>query len=91
MEHFVQRFQYGVLRAYSSRQNFMNLIHEAIVQFGRDVDNLSAAYNKTPAYLILTPASGDPDRTSSRDQVAENFMTRWDSIVTETDTKLTHL
>ena len=87
IEHFMQRLQLGVLRAISSRIHFGTLMHEAVDQFGRDLANLRCSYNETPAYSILIEAPGP--LTSKL--VANRFMTQWESIVSETDTKLTHL
>lgn len=89
VEHFVQRLQLGVLRAYSSRSNFHNFIQEAICRFEKDMDHLVNAprCSDPPAYLTLAASADYP----SRQQMAQRFMMSWESIVTETDTKLTRL
>ena len=84
MEHFVVRLQLGVLRAYSSRNNFLLFIDDAMRQFHRDLANMRSPYMEKPAYLHLP----SPHSNSS---MAVDFMTQMESLVTQTDTKLTHL
>ena len=90
MEHFIQRLQLGVLKSYSSRTNFHNFIHEAISQFEKDMNRLVNAprCTETPACSMIMSSSFS---TSNRRQMARRFMTNWESIVTDTDTKLTRL
>ena len=87
MDHFVQRLQYGVLRAYASRNHFLTFIHEALFTFEKDLMNIISGLTKTdyPVYLSLS----NPQSKSS--QVAQTFMTNWESIIKETDTKMTRL
>lgn len=83
VEHFVVRLQLGVLRAYSSRNNFLLFIDDAMRQFHRDLANMRSPYMEKPAYLHLP----SPHSNSS---MAVDFMTQMESLVTQTDTKLTH-
>lgn len=93
VEHFVQRLQLGVLRAYSSRTNFHNFIQEAIGRFEKDMGYLVNAPNHTelPAYYVLVASDSSLAAAAARHQMAQRFMTNWESIVSETDTKLTRL
>ena len=79
------RLQLGVLRAYSSRNNFTTFIHDAIRQFDKDFDNLCTPYIENPAYFELLPSP------KCQNIVAHHLMVQMESIVTETDTKLTRL
>lgn len=83
VEQFLQRLQLGVLRAYSSRNNFSKYINDAIRQFHKDISHIYSSYIENPAYLHL------PTRKSST--VAHDFMSQMESVVAQTDTKLTHL
>ena len=87
IEHFVQRLQYGVIRAYWSRNHFHRFILEAASHFERDVNDvlLFPKDAAPPAYISLARACAD------RQQVAERFMIDWQSVVDETETKLTRL
>lgn len=91
VDHFVQRLQLGVLRAYSSRTNFHSFIQEAISQFEKDMARLvnAAKCTEIPACFMALDAASSA--ICNRQQMAQRFMTNWESIVTETDTKLTRL
>lgn len=91
MEHFVQRLQHGVTRAYWSRNHFQVLVREALAQFERDLNAvLALALNaRPPAYVSLHRASRRD--CAHEQQVAQRFMTDWESVINETDTKLTRL
>ena len=87
MDHFVQRLQYGVLRAYASRNHFLTFIHEAILTFEKDLVNIiQGPKTEYPVYLSLSSQS-----QSKPSVVAQRFMANWESIIKETDTKLTNL
>jgi len=83
VEQFLQRLQLGVLRAYSSRNNFSTYINDAIRQFHKDISHIYSPYIGNPAYLSLP--------TQKNSAVARDFMSQMESIVTQTDTKSTHL
>ena len=83
VEHFIQRLQHNVLRAYFSRTRFHLLIQEAIRQFETDVQHVSSPTADVPVYLALV--------SPSPQQVAQRFMATWETLIAETDTKLTHL
>ena len=94
-EHFMQRLQHNVLRAYYSRSHFPALIQEAIRIFERDLKNVMSSASSSddpiadvPVYLALASTTA---ATSNAQQVAHRFMTHWESVIVETDTKLTHL
>lgn len=91
VDHFAQRLQLGVLRAYSSRTNFHSFIQEAISQFEKDMARLvnAAKCTEIPACFMALDAASSA--ICNRQQMAQRFMTNWESIVTETDTKLTRL
>ncbi|XP_057365857.1 uncharacterized protein LOC130686728 [Daphnia carinata] len=89
VEHFVQRLQLGVLRAYASRTNFHNFIQEAISQFEKDMARLVNAWKCTAIPTCSMALDADSSAICNRQQMAQRFMTNWESIVTETDTKLT--
>jgi len=93
LEHFVQRLQHNVLRAYFSRTRFQGLIQEAIRQFESDVQHVSSSSSSSsslnsdlPVYLALLSSL-----KSASQQVSQRFMATWETVITETDTKLTHL
>jgi len=82
VEQFLQRLQLGVLRAYSSRNSFLMYISDAIRQFHKDVSHIYSPYIENPAYFHL------PTQKSSA--FARDFMSQMESVVSQTDTKLTH-
>lgn len=92
LEHFVQRLQHNVLRAYFSRTRFQGLIQEAIRQFESDIQHVSSSSSSSslnsdlPVYLALISSL-----KSASQQVSQRFMATWETVITETDTKLTHL
>ena len=93
VELFVQRLQIGVLKAYSSRAHFHHLIQEAISRFDTDMDHLAngggsggSGGTATVGGCLLVTA--DP---ALRQDMGQRFMNDWESIVNETDTKLTRL
>lgn len=90
-EHFIQRLQHNVLRAYFSRTRFPALIQEAIRQFETDLANVLSltTYPNADVPVYLTLASS-PSQSSSQ-EVAQRFMNSWETVIAETDTKLTHL
>lgn len=87
MDHFVQRLQYGVLRAYASRNHFLTFIQEALFTFEKDLVNIinGSTESESPVYLSLS----SPQSRSS--VVAQTFMANWEYIIKETDTKMTRL
>ena len=91
----MQRLQNGVLRAYASRNSFLALITEAVDQMDKDLANLTTSYTRTPVYLDMSAGIGIGAASASaarrKSPAADKFMTCWESIVAQTDTKLTHL
>lgn len=87
IEHFVQRLQDGVIRAYWSRNHFQTFILEAMSHFERNLSDvlLFPKDAAPPAYIALSRAC------TERQQAAERFMIDWESVVDETETKLTRL